>query len=94
MARSFLSRSLALVAIACAAVSSAVTSTIDRAFGYARSFAVDVVSAFKVESPFHPGQAPEAKQSLGLVAAKAFKLRVDGRDRPTMTPRWRMCPSA
>lgn len=50
--------------------------------------------------PFHfaPAervQAPAAPQpGVGLVVSRAFMARLAHRLRPTVTPRWRMCPSA
>lgn len=95
MARSsFLATSIAAVAFAASVFARTATDYVTTAFDYAGRIARTVVEAFKVEPPFHPSEAPQAKQSLGLVAAKAFKQRIEGRDRPNVTPRWRMCPSA
>ena len=98
MASSRISRILVACAVAAIGVVSAVNdyATAFREYtvsAAARVFRV-VVSAFKVDPPFQSGQAPKTEQGLALVMAKAFKRRIEGRDRPTVTPRWRMCPSA
>lgn len=88
-------RLASIVAIAVCSAAAAVRDIASRAYDRVAAFAVNVVTAFEVESCLHPGQeAPEAKQSMGLVEGEAFKRRMDGRNRPTVTPRWRMCPSA
>ena len=46
--------------------------------------AVDVVATSKVEI-----NRPEAQR----VQAKAYQARQEKRERPTLTPGWRMCPS-
>lgn len=94
MASSRISRILVAAAVAVVSMAAATADVARRVVSYVSDFAVNAVHAFKVDPPFQPGPAPEAKQSLGLVAAKAFMLRVAGRGRPTVTPRWRMCPSA
>lgn len=94
MSRSIL-RLASLVAIAACNAAGAVRDIASRAYDRLAAFAMNVVTAFEVESCLRPDQeAPEAKQSMGLVEGDAFKRRIEGRDRPEVTPRWRMCPSA
>ena len=94
MSRSITRLAVIVAVAACSAIAVA-RDIAARAYDRFAKFAVNVVTAFEVESYLHPGQeAPEAEQSMGLVEGEAFKRRMDGRDRPTVTPRWRMCPSA
>lgn len=38
-------------------------------------------------------EAPTSRPAVVLRSAKQFVLRIVKRDRPVVTPRWRMCPS-
>lgn len=75
------SRFLAIAAIACAAVVSAVSD------GFYRLMAA-------WSEPFHPQAAVpgQEKPRVALVAARAFVGRVLKR-RPWVHPSWRLCPS-
>lgn len=54
-----------------------------------------VLRAFSPPEPErYKSQAPvEARPRVALVKARAFMDRLVKRDRPTVTPFWRMCPS-
>ena len=70
------------------------SAAVDRVVA-AVSYGIDRVLSAWVE-PFQlqtkaPGQE---KPRVALVAAKAFVLSLAKRERPRVTPRWRMCPSA
>lgn len=93
MARSFFASTIALVLSAAAIAYESTIATIQTAFSFAENLVRDAVAVFRVEPPFQPGPAPEAKQSLGLVAAKAFLLRLAQRDRPRHDRVWHMCPA-
>lgn len=88
------SRFVSLIAPACMAAASAMSAAVDRVVA-AVSYGIDRVLSAWVE-PFQlqtkaPGQE---KPRVALVAVKAFVLRLAKRERPNVTPRWRMCPSA
>lgn len=88
------SRFVSLIALACMAAASAMSAAADRVVA-AVSYGIDRVLSAWVE-PFQlqtkaPGQE---KPRVALVAVKAFVLRLAKRERPNVTPRWRMCPSA
>lgn len=78
-------RSFALVAIA------SIASIAATAYMAVRNF---VVAPFRIGAgSSHIDQAHlQAQPSMGLVAAKAFLMRMAQRPRPTDTPLWRMSP--
>ncbi len=91
------SRLFAIAAVACAATASAfmavavascdyVAATVHRAW----DFVLDGIRAAPAVQPVSLGQR---EPSVVLVAAKAFILRMVKRERPRVTPMWRMCPS-
>ncbi|MBV7457319.1 hypothetical protein KW843_22755 [Acidovorax sp. sif1233] len=91
------SRLFAIAAIACAAAAGAfasvavtsrdyVVSAVHRAWSF-------VLDGFRVDAVVQPASPNQREPSVALVAAKAFILRLVKRDRPRVTPMWRMCPS-
>lgn len=83
---------LAAAAIACAAAASDyVVSTASKAYHFCESWLVA-----KVEKVVQAFDKPEilVMPKIKFVAAMAYVLRQAKRERPTVTPRWRMCPSA
>lgn len=88
------SRFVSLIALACMAAASAVSAAADRVVA-AVSYGIDRVLSAWVE-PFQLQAKPpgQEKPRVALVMAKAFVLRLAKRERPNITPRWRMCPSA
>ena len=86
------SRILAIAAIACAAVGSAISAAADRVVS-AVSRGFDRMIDAWVE-PFQPAATAPAQEKprVALVAAQAFVARVLKR-RPSVHPSWRMCPS-
>lgn len=80
--------------LACAALASVAVSTFDRAvsavsaaWACAKSFLFDGIKL--VAGTPEPSKQP----SVLLVKAKSFVQRIAKRERPTVTPGWRMCPS-
>lgn len=47
-----------------------------------------------VSAPRAPVSAPAPQPRVGLVVSKSFLASLAHRMRPTVTPWWRMCPSA
>ncbi len=88
------SRFVSLVAMACVAAASATASVCRQVAEVVRHGIDRVVCAFSV--PIAPEPKPEAQEKprVALVMAKEFVLRMAKRERPRVTPRWRMCPSA
>lgn len=91
------SRLFAIAAIACAAAAGAfasvavasrdyVVSAVHRAWDF-------VLDGFRMEASVQPASPSQREPSVALVAAKAFILRLVKRERPRVTPLWRMCPS-
>ena len=74
-----------LLAIACLAMATAVWGAVRTGYAYARRWPHDI-------SPISIKQ-PKPKCRAALVQPKAFVIRMEKRERPTVTPRWRMCPS-
>lgn len=90
-------RLFAIVAIAIASVASAVTTAATDIYTHAVAAvhrAWDYMSACFRALPSSP---PKAQADLNpislLVAAKSFMQRMSKRERPRVTPLWRMCPS-
>lgn len=82
---------LAVVALAVSSVSSAWDRTADAVSSGVyrlKVWAVDLVSA-KAE----PDAAAKAVPLVQRVRQAAYQLRQNKRQRPVVTPRWRMCPS-
>ena len=88
------SRFFSLLAVASLAVASALSAAADRVVGALSSGFDRLVAAWA--EPFQPEVKPpsQEKPRVALVAAKAFMGKLMQRTRTTMTPRWRMCPSA
>lgn len=91
------SRLFAIAAIACAAAAGAfasaavasrdyVVAAVHRAWDF-------VVEGLRVTAAVQPVSPSQREPSVALVAAKAFILRLVKRERPRVTPMWRMCPS-
>ncbi len=91
------SRLFAIAAIACAAAAGAfasaavasrdyVVAAVHRAWDF-------VVEGLRVTPAVQPVSPSQREPSVALVAAKAFILRLVKRERPRVTPMWRMCPS-
>ena len=87
MIRSHVSRILAFAAAACLAVSHVVHAGV----AYVYNLYADL--ALFLRSPDPHGSHHAIGQSKALVSAKAFSERLAQRKRPTVTTRWRMCPS-
>lgn len=90
--KSFRLLSLAIAAFACAAaVSSRAVDAVASVYraGKALFFGHFDAAVQAFAKPEHL-PAPAVK----FVSAVAFVLRQTKRERPTVTPRWRMCPSA
>lgn len=91
MNRSFFSRSFAFIAAACMAMAHAVHIS----YAYVRCY-IDDWRAF-MTGPMEP--RPGGWDSSVLASkqahaqARAVRAGAVRRQRPTMTPRWRMCPS-
>ena len=86
------SRFASLVALACMAAASAVSTAVDRVVS-AVSYGIDrLLSAWVEPFQLQPKAPDQEKPRVALVAAKSFVLRVLKR-RPTVHPSWRMCPS-
>lgn len=82
------------LAAACLAGAAFVSAAADRVVG-ALSRGFDRLLCAWVE-PFQAQAKPPGQETprLALVISKAFVLRLFKRERPRVTPRWRMCPSA
>ena len=91
------SRLFAIAAIACAALAGAfvsvaaasrdyVVAAVHRAWDF-------VIDGSRVSANVQRASSSYIKHSVQLVAAKAFILRMAKRERPNVTPLWRMCPS-
>ena len=91
------SRLFAIAAIACAAAAGAfvsaaaasrdyVVAAVHRAWDF-------VIDGFRVRADVQRASPSQDKPRVRLVAAKAFIMRLAKRERPRVTPLWRMCPS-
>lgn len=95
MARSRTIRSiLAFAVVACLAVASTcstIAKCIGRAYGYARAVVIAFlqVAVAKFEQP---AQCMAARP-VEMLQACAYALRMAKRERPRVTPGWRMCPT-
>ena len=87
------SRFFSVLAAACLAAASAFSATADRVVS-ALSYGIVRLLVAWVE-PFKPQVKPpsQEKPRVALVAARSFIARLMRRERPTVTTRWRMCPS-
>lgn len=89
-----------LIAIAALAVSAASRAFVTAAVA-SRAYVVGAVTrardfllnAFTPATSIQPKEPSEHKPRMALVAAKAFIQRLAKRERPRVTPMWRMCPS-
>lgn len=90
--RLFVVAALALAAVAYA-VTTAATDTYARAVAAVHRAWGFVRDRFRIA----PDSPPDARRDLSpvvlLVAAKAFMGRLAKRERPNVSPTWRMCPS-
>lgn len=91
------SRLFSIAVIACAAAAGAFASAAVASRDYvvaavhrAWDFVLDGLQVAAAVQPVSPSQR---EPSVALVAAKAFILRLVKRERPQVTPMWRMCPS-
>ncbi len=95
MKSTFFSRGFAILAAACIGAASAVSHTAHAFVVYVRAYIEDW-RAF-MTGPMEP--RPGGWDSSVLVSkqahaqARAVRAGADRRKRPTMTQRWRMCPS-
>lgn len=64
----------------------AIAATARYAWGRITSWLEPAAARAKSPAPSRP--------RVALVEARSFALRLMRRERPTVTPRWRMCPSA
>lgn len=85
MKRSLYALALACVALAASAVSHVVDAAVS-AYRFAKDWLVD---GFKLFASTDTVSRP----TIARVQAKAFVQRIMKRERPTVTPGWRMCPS-
>lgn len=84
----------ALVAVGAAAHAVA-TTVVDSAVATYRTFRRHLgLGISMLAAPQVGVVTPTSKPSVVLVAAKEFLAKQMQRSRPTVTPRWRMCPSA
>ena len=88
MTRSLFSRAIAFAATACLAVGHAV----HMGYAIARSMLGAYVPFMRQPDPGRIDEGIEPPKTL--VSARAFRERQAQRKRPTVTARWRMCPSA
>jgi hypothetical protein len=84
-------RSLYALALACVALAaSAVSHVVDAAVSAYRFTKDCLATGFKLLA----GEAADLNPvSIRITQAKAFVQRIMKRERPTVTPGWRMCPS-
>jgi hypothetical protein len=91
------SRLFAIAAIACAAAAGAFASVAAASRDYvvaAVHRAWDFVTdGFRVSAEVQRASPSQEKPRVRLVAAKAFIMCLAKRERPRVTPLWRMCPS-
>lgn len=90
----FRSRIASFAILACAAAASAVVG-LGHAFADAARHACVTVARW-LEPPVQaaPKMQAQALPVVDLAVARSFLARQMRRARPTVTPRWRMCPSA
>ena len=86
-------RLFAIAIVAAAAISSAVVSAYEHAVAAVHSAWGYVVSAWSPAPSTTIKAHADLNPALLLVAAKAFAMRLGKRERPRVTPMWRMCPS-
>lgn len=86
------SRLFAAVALAMSAAVTVVVDTALRFVGYARDYFTVAVGMFKRSNPHFPEREQHVQERIGLVAAKAYLMRMAQRPRPIDTPLWRMSP--
>ena len=89
------SRIFAVAAIACAMACSAVSSafvSVGRAVGAVFRFGASLLEQ-RPPKPADPQVEAIARPRMALVMARAFVRRLIKRERPVVTPQWRMCPS-
>lgn len=92
--RSFgIARLFAAAVIACSAAAAFVVYAARRVTGYVLDAFTVAVGMFKRSDPHFPERQPEVQERIGLVAAKAFLLRLAQRPRPQDTQLWRMSPA-
>lgn len=91
------SRLFAIAAIACAAAAGAFVSVATASRDYvvaAIHRAWDFVTdGFRLSVSVQPSCPSQHKLTAEFVAAKAFIMRMAKRERPRVTPLWRLCPS-
>lgn len=90
------SRFLSFAVIACAAAAGAFVSAAVTARDYvmaAAHRAWDLVTSVRIDVGLQPKAPGQEKPRAALVAAKAFVVCLAKRERPRVTPLWRMCPS-
>jgi len=90
MSRSLIAIALIAAAGAFASVAIASRDCVVSAVHRAWDFVLDCVAPQAREQPV---AVSDRNPSVLLVAAKAFALRLGKRERPRVTPMWRMCPS-
>lgn len=85
-------RSLALIAavamVAFASVADTVVSVARNVFDYGANLVMKLVAG-----PEPTEDTETSPAVVGIVKAKAFVLRLVKRERPQISPSWRMCPS-
>ena len=82
--------------VACLACAAAVAVDTGRCLVNAVRYGWDYVVAHAFRAPDVSTKSqpvPEAQPRVALVKARAFMANLVKRDRPTVTPYWRMCPS-
>lgn len=87
--RGFLSLALACAVAASSLAVASISHVAETVYVTCRAFKNLLVDGFMAMATEQPGK-PEA---VPFVRAKAFVLRIAKRERPTVTPGWRMCPS-
>ncbi len=90
------SRFASIVAIACLTASAlaSTASSVGRAVAATFRDGWDYVFGRIPVGPSEPKSQASPCPRMALVAARSFLDRLMRRERPTVTPRWRMCPSA
>ena len=89
-------RLFSLAVVACMAAAAACTSAVSHA-GHAIAatarYAWDRITSWLEPAAERPKSPAQTRPRVALVAARSFVARLMRRERPIVTPLWRMCPS-
>lgn len=89
-------RLISLAVVACMAAATACASAVSnagQAIASTARYAWCRITSWLEPAAERPKSSVQTRPRVALVAARAFVGRLMRRERPTVTPRWRMCPS-